>query len=134
MIQLPLQYRMMMSSDYGITISGVKYNSKEEIMNAILNDICIFSGLTKSDIKGRSRKEEVMPSRRVFCYLIRHHFGYSYRSIGEFLGGRDHATILHNYKLIENLIDNLFQYPEEEKLIEHMKGKIFINKPKGAKL
>ena len=35
-------------------------------------------------------------------YLLREEFNYSYPSIGEKLGGRDHTTVIHSCEKIKN--------------------------------
>lgn len=52
-------------------------------------------GLSLAELRGPSRRRAVATARGVAAYLARQLTGCSLESIGEFLGGRDHTTILH---------------------------------------
>jgi chromosomal replication initiator protein len=47
------------------------------------------------DIKGNSRTKDLVIPRQVTMYLIRELTKTPWMSIGEFLGGRDHSTIMY---------------------------------------
>ena len=68
------------------------------------------------DIKGRSRKIHVAMARTAACYLLRQNTSMTYHEIGNFLGGRDHSTIIHSVQVAE-------------KTIQHHKPNQTINKP-----
>ena len=58
--------------------------SKDEILEIIAEECCI----KVSDIADRTRKREVINGRFIFCGIMKEHFGYSLKKIGEFVGGR----------------------------------------------
>ncbi|MEN1680290.1 MAG: helix-turn-helix domain-containing protein [Planctomycetota bacterium] len=47
-----------------------------------------------------SRKQAVVTARAIAIYLARELTPLSYAQIGQALGGRDHTTIMHNYRRI----------------------------------
>ena len=54
------------------------------------------------EIVGTSRKKELVEARQITAFLAREVLGKSLSSIGLYLGGRDHTTILHACKNIED--------------------------------
>lgn len=59
--------------------------------------------LPLAELKGPSRRRAVTTARGVAAYLARQLTGCSLEAIGEFLGGRDHTTILHACQQTEQL-------------------------------
>ena len=57
--------------------------------------------LPQKQLKSGSRKQSVGSAARPSSILARELTGASYDQIGRALGGRDHTTIMHNYKKIE---------------------------------
>jgi len=75
-----------------------------------------FSRIIKSVIKQYSfsidqlcstnRSKEIIKARHIAIYLIKSMTNKSFRDIGDYLGGRDHSTILHAYNKIRQSIDD----------------------------
>lgn len=55
----------------------------------------------QSVLKSASRRQSAVLPRAVVVYLARELAGASYDQIGRILGGRDHTTIMHNYRKID---------------------------------
>lgn len=60
--------------------------------------------LPLAELKGPSRRRAVTTARGVAAYLARQLTGCSLEAIGQFLGGRDHTTILHACQQTEQLL------------------------------
>ena len=58
-------------------------------------------GLPLKQLKSQSRRQSIVTARAVAIYLARELSATSYEQIGRALGGRDHTTIIHNYRKIE---------------------------------
>ena len=54
-----------------------------------------------ADINGRRRTAAIAHPRQVAMYLARKHTDTSLQDIGAAFGGRDHGTVLHAAKTIE---------------------------------
>lgn len=72
----------------------------------ILARICQQFKITKEELVGGKRLREVVLPRQVAMYLLREVASLPLAKIGEFLGGRDHTTILHGIKVIKERIEN----------------------------
>ena len=62
--------------------------------------------LPPSDIRGQKRSRDIAYPRQICMYLCRKMTDNSLQSIGNFLGKKDHSTILHGADKIENDIKN----------------------------
>lgn len=62
--------------------------------------------LRDSDLVGSSRKLTVVAARNIAIYLCRNLLGCSFLKVGSFFSDRDHSTIMHSYRKIENLLDS----------------------------
>ena len=67
-------------------------------------------------LKSISRKRELVELRNIFCAIARM-MRFTCVSIGEFLGGRDHTTVLHNVGTFNNLIETSESFREKYFLI-----------------
>ena len=58
--------------------------------------------VTEKEIIGKSRKMELVEARQISMYLCRDIMGLSLNNIGVYFGGRDHTTVMHAVKTINN--------------------------------
>lgn len=75
----------------------------------------------KLTLKCRSRKRELVELRNIFCAIARM-MRFTCTSIGDYLGNRDHTTVLHNVVTFKNLIETSEVFREKYLLIlNHIK-------------
>jgi hypothetical protein len=58
----------------------------------------------KVTLFSKSRKREIVELRMIFCFLARS-MRNSLSTIGNFLGGRDHTTVMYNVTTFTNLME-----------------------------
>lgn len=63
-----------------------------------------YFGVRLSDLKGSSRRRQVVRARGLATYLARQTTGQSLERLGQFFGGRDHTTTLHACRTMEKLL------------------------------
>mgnify|MGYP000337835115 CR=1 FL=1 len=68
---------------------------------SIINQVSDVFGVAHKDIVGKSRRMEIVQARQVAMYLCRNLLDTSLSSIGVSFGGRDHTTVIHAIKTIE---------------------------------
>jgi len=78
--------------------------SKKVLPEEILKAVAGFYNLKISQLKGDKRDKVYSFPRQILYYLLRTEAGVNLKDIGEFLGGRDHTTILHGIRKISNLL------------------------------
>ncbi len=66
----------------------------------VMEKVCDYFNVRQTDIKGTSRVAKFVLPRQITMYLLRIDLGIQYESIAEFLGGRDHSTVMHGVEKI----------------------------------
>lgn len=78
---------------------------QEELqMDDIINCVCNFYKVSRADILGKKKNKEFVEPRQVCIYLITDMMNLPLVTIGEKMGGRDHATIIYARDKIAELI------------------------------
>lgn len=91
----------------------------------VLEIIGEHHSISVQDIIRKYNKREVSDARHMFCKLMRTEFKYSLESIGGFLNGRDHTTVLHSIKTFDDRSKFEEGYMEDyEKIVEKVNFKI----------
>lgn len=70
----------------------------------IINQVCTYYALHTKDLVGKRRLQRVTRPRQIAMYLMKQLTNMTLSEIGDFLGGRDHTTIIHGVALVEHLI------------------------------
>lgn len=69
----------------------------------VVSVVAKYYRISIADLKGSSRHRSVMVPRLVAAFLAREFTGESDTSIGNCLGGRDHATVIHAFRRIQKI-------------------------------
>tara|TARA_B110001454_G_C12517020_1_gene349354 strand:- start:296 stop:664 length:369 start_codon:yes stop_codon:yes gene_type:complete len=67
----------------------------------VVRRVSELSNVSEKEIVGKSRKMEIAEARQVSMYLCRNIMGTSLNNIGVYFGGRDHTTVMHAVKTID---------------------------------
>jgi chromosomal replication initiator protein len=73
-----------------------------ELMRSIVRLVARHFELKASELSGSSRRRTVVQARGIAIYLARTRFGSSFEQLGRFFGDRDHTTILHAYRKVDD--------------------------------
>jgi hypothetical protein len=75
----------------------------------------------KLPLSSKLRIREIVELRQMFCYIARS-IGFSLKTIGQFLGNRDHTTVIHNVRTFHNLVETEEVYKEKyNKILKKIK-------------
>jgi chromosomal replication initiator protein len=100
-----------------VPLGESKVTSPAEIIEAV----CRYYQLTKSDIIGSSRVKAVAMARQIAMYLCREMTDLSLPKIGE-LFGRDHTTVMYACKKIADMMrERHYVYTHVSEVIERIK-------------
>lgn len=81
-------------------------NSKREIsIDYIQKVVCNYFSMTVDKLNSKTRKREVVQARQIAMFFAKNMTKSSLASIGSNIGGKDHATVLHACKTVNNLMD-----------------------------
>ncbi len=72
--------------------------------------VTVHFGLKPGELKARRRTRKVAGARQLAMYMMRTRASASFPSIGEFMGGRDHSTVIHACRTVERRIENDQRY------------------------
>lgn len=79
----------------------VRHEEKTITVDSIINVVCRHFGMEEAFIHTKTRKREVVQVRQIAMYLAKKHTEASSSQIGKLIGGKDHATVLHAYKIVK---------------------------------
>ncbi len=102
----------------------VHLEKKSLTVEDIIQKVCNHYKLDESAIHTKTRKREVVQVRQVAMYLANKYTNISSSKIGQLIGSKDHATVLHAFKTVKNLleVDKTFK-TEVEEIEMTLKGK-----------
>ncbi|MFZ2619758.1 MAG: helix-turn-helix domain-containing protein, partial [Alphaproteobacteria bacterium] len=75
-----------------------------------------------SDLLGSRRLRQLARPRQVAMYLAKKYTSKSYPDIGRAFGGRDHTTVIHAVRTVENLVPRDKELAEKVQLLERIFG------------
>jgi hypothetical protein len=87
---------------------------KEITIERITKAVCDYTLINKDVVFKKTRKREILQARQTIQYLSKLLTKKSLSHIGQNTGLKDHATVLHSYKTISDLLDI---YPSWRKMI-----------------
>lgn len=91
----------------GLTVGGInkmiprKYLEIEEIRSIVSR----YFSIPIYNLDLNTHKQEIVAPRQIAHYLAKIHTPESLANIGKAIGNKDHATVLHSSKTVNNLID-----------------------------
>jgi len=86
-------------------------NSRREIsIDYIQKIVCDYYNIPLNLIQSKTRKREIVQARQVAMFFSKSLTKSSLATIGTQIGGKDHATVLHACKTVNNLIDTDKQF------------------------
>ena len=98
-------------------INKLVKNSKRELsIEYISKVVCDYFNMPVDVLQAKTRKREIVQARQIAMYFSKSLTKYSLASIGAQIGSKDHATVLHACKTVNNLKDtdkNFRQYVED---------------------
>lgn len=101
----------------------VKNQRKEITIDYIKKVVCDYFKIPVEKIQSKSRKSDIAEARHLAMYFARQYTNASLASIGEQIGKRDHATVLHSCKTAKNLIETDKRFKSH---VEEIKRKIGV--------
>ncbi|MBQ3929665.1 MAG: chromosomal replication initiator protein DnaA [Paludibacteraceae bacterium] len=87
-------------------ISNIVASSQKNLSVTEIRDmVCDFYGVSLESLLSESRKREIVQARQVAMYFAKIKTKDSLTTIGTTIGKRNHATVLHACKTVQDLID-----------------------------
>jgi chromosomal replication initiator protein len=83
----------------------VKMKKQQITLEKIQDVVSTYFKINIDQIHSKSRKREIVQARQVTMFLSKKYTDHSYSHIGNLVGKRDHATVLHACKTIQDNLD-----------------------------
>jgi hypothetical protein len=81
----------------------------EQDIDYLLYLCCTEFNTTLDEIKGSSRIRNIVLARHISIHILIEYKAGTLKSIGKLFGDRDHTTIIHAYRQINNMISTQYQ-------------------------
>ena len=79
--------------------------TKEDLeADDIISCVCNYYKITKNDLLGKRKNKEFVEPRQICTYLITELMNLPLETVGEKMGGRDHATVIYTRDKVSELI------------------------------
>lgn len=83
----------------------VKNTKKDITIDYIQKVVCEYFGLPVDALNAKTRKREIVQARQIAMYFSKNLTKASLSTIGSVIGNKDHATVLHACKTVNNLME-----------------------------
>ena len=84
---------------------SINTDEQEEITpEAIIRATCSYFSVSKADLVGKNKRQELVRARQICVYLMCDMLTLPLVSVGKEMGGRDHATIIYSRDKIAELM------------------------------
>ena len=105
--------------DYRSKIRESIYGTESQVgIDSVIEYVCERYMITPEAMQAKNRKRNVIECRQVIHWMLKNNVTFntmSLEAIGNIVGGKDHATVLHSVKQINNLIQT--ERPFRERLM-----------------
>ena len=98
---------------------AVKIDDHPLTIDDIVETVCNHFNVSPSAVNGKSRRRELVVARQVSMFLAQKYTKMPASRIGKLVGNRDHSTVIHSCKHIEQLMQVDKTFREELQSIEN---------------
>ena len=88
----------------------VKNTAREISIDFIQKIVCDYFDIPVDAINSKTRKRDIVQARQLAMYYSKKHTKASLATIGLHCGNKDHATVLHACRTVNNLIETDKQF------------------------
>ena len=96
----------------------VKSTRREVSIDYIQKVVCNYFSMPVETLSSKTRKREIVQARQIAMYFAKTMTKSSLAAIGAAIGNKDHATVLHAFKTVNNLIDTDKKFKADVEEIE----------------
>jgi chromosomal replication initiator protein len=101
-----------------VKFGGLKNKRQNLDISTIIAVVSKFFDIDESLLRLKSKRQEIVLARHTAMYLSKELTSCSLQTIGAHFGGRNHATVIHACKCIEDEISNNSSFDEKVELIK----------------
>lgn len=98
----------------------LRASDRKVTMDEIMRKTCDYYNVRMTDLLSPKRSRNIARPRQMAMYLSKHLTSRSYPEIGKRFGGRDHTTVIHAVRKIEELKAQDAQVAEDAEMLRRM--------------
>ncbi len=80
--------------------------SQNQQFTSLVGRIANYYGLSLEDLKSEKRTQDVSNARQIAMYLAKQQYGRTLERIGQYFGGKNHASVIYSIKTLEERMNN----------------------------
>lgn len=103
-----------------LKFGGIKNRRQNIDISTIIATVAKYFGIDESLLRLKSKQQEIVHARHTAMYLSKELTPSSLQTIGAHFGGRNHATVIHACKCIEEVINNDKNFKDKLEQIKEM--------------
>ncbi|MCK4517403.1 chromosomal replication initiator protein DnaA, partial [Candidatus Babeliales bacterium] len=88
------------------------------MLEKVLRTVAKHYSISLQDLRSKKRQQSIARARQIAFYLMKKHTISSLQAIGNYIGGRDHSTVIHAIGKIKEYIDDDRILESKVKMIE----------------
>jgi chromosomal replication initiator protein len=88
------------------------------LLDTIIKIVAKHYTVSLNDIRSKKRHHDIAVVRQVAFYMMKKLSNCSLQAIGNYIGGRDHSTVIHAISKVESLRTSNAQFAQKLKIIE----------------
>lgn len=103
-----------------LKFGGIKNRKQNIDISTIIAAVAKYFNIDESLLRLKSKQQEIVHARHTAMYLSKELTSSSLQTIGAHFGGRNHATVIHACKCIEEIINNDHNFKDKLEQIKEM--------------
>ena len=103
-----------------LKFGGIKNRKQNIDISTIIAAVSRYFGIDESLLRLKSKQQEIVHARHTAMYLSKELTSSSLQTIGAHFGGRNHATVIHACKCIEETINNDSSFKDKLEQIKEL--------------
>lgn len=89
------------------------------ILETILKTVAKHYNVSILEVRSKTRQQDIAVARQIAFYMMKKMSYCSLQTIGSYIGGRDHSTVIHAINKVEVLVKQDVMLEQKLKIIEH---------------
>ena len=103
-----------------LKFGGIKNRKQNIDISVIIASVSKYFNIDESLLRLKSKQQEIVHARHTAMYLSKELTSSSLQTIGAHFGGRNHATVIHACKCIEEVINKDPSFKDKLEQIKEM--------------
>lgn len=100
-------------------LGGAEASGQPRIqVQTIINAVTDYFGVKITDLQSKRRQRSIAQPRQLCMWLARRHTRYSLEEIGGYFGGRDHTTVMHAVRTVDDRCETDPEFAAVVRLLE----------------